>query len=223
MKRDLAMNDKKIRWLQIACSVAIVAFALLSAFFSAQQRQENERRVLAAVETANAALEQAEDYRRKYEDCKRKYEEASEKIKAMEEQLEEYSVTLPEPEKDAYSEIGWDYDYVVRVVGAECRGEPMSGILAVAQCIADTAERTGMTPEEVVKQKNPRQYSEPISRNVTSGMEAVNEACLRVLVNGERPFAEPIEYFYAASGYSAWHEQSLTYCFTIGGHRFFKR
>lgn len=143
---------------------------------------------------------------------------AAEETDAAETITEGESATPEEPQKP---EFDYDFDYVVRVVGAEARGEPFDGILAVAQCIADTADATGMTPEQVVKQKN--QYARPVSRDVKDGMEAVNEACLQIFANGERPFDEPIRYFYSTrSGrYSKWHE-SKTFCYEIGGHRFFK-
>ena len=50
----------------------------------------------------------------------------------------------------------------------------------------------------------------------------MNEACLRVFLNGERPHSEPIKYFYAfRHSYSSWHE-GKTLCYEIGGHRYFK-
>lgn len=121
-------------------------------------------------------------------------------------------------------EFGYDYEYVLRVVAAESRGEPYEGQLAVAQCIRETSERTMMTPEEVVKQVNPngtRQYAQPVDLAVVT--ESVRDACCDVFVHGISATDEPIRYFYStASGfYSAWHENSLEYVMTIGNHRFF--
>lgn len=122
-------------------------------------------------------------------------------------------------------EFGYDYEYVMRVVAAESRGEPYEGQLAVAQCIRETSERTMMTPEEVVKQVNKngtRQYAQPVDISVVT--ESVRDACCDVFVHGISATDEPIRYFYStASGfYSAWHENSLEYVITIGNHRFFK-
>lgn len=122
-------------------------------------------------------------------------------------------------------EFGYDYEYVVRVVAAESRGEPYEGQLAVAQCIAETAKRSLMNPEEVVKQVNKngtRQYAQPIAESEVT--QSVRDACCDVFVHGISATDEPIRYFYStASGfYSAWHENSLEYVVTIGNHRFFK-
>ena len=121
-------------------------------------------------------------------------------------------------------EFGYDYEYVMRVVAAESRGEPYEGQLAVAQCIRETSECTMMTPEEVVKQVNPngtRQYAQPVDVSVVT--DSVRDACCDVFVHGISATDEPIRYFYStASGfYSAWHENSLEYVTTIGNHRFF--
>lgn len=121
-------------------------------------------------------------------------------------------------------EFGYDYEYVMRVVAAESRGEPYEGQLAVAQCIRETSECTMMTPEEVVKQVNPngtRQYAQPVDISVVT--DSVRDACCDVFVLGVSATDEPIRYFYStASGfYSAWHENSLEYVMTIGNHRFF--
>ena len=135
----------------------------------------------------------------------------------LEESLVQQEARMPE--------FGYDYEYVMRVVAAESRGEPYEGQLAVAQCIRETSERTMMTPEEVVKQVNPngtRQYAQPVDISVVT--ESVRDACCDVFVHGISATDEPIRYFYStASGfYSAWHENSLEYVTTIGNHRFFK-
>lgn len=122
-------------------------------------------------------------------------------------------------------EFGYDYEYVMRVVAAESRGEPYEGQLAVAQCIRETSERTMMTPEEVVKQVNSngtRQYAQPVDISVVT--DSVRDVCCDVFVLGVYATDEPIRYFYStASGfYSAWHENNLEYVITIGNHRFFK-
>ena len=135
----------------------------------------------------------------------------------LEESLVQQEARMPE--------FGYDYEYVMRVVAAESRGEPYEGQLAVAQCIRETSECTTMTPEEVVKQVNPngtRQYAQPVDISVVT--DSVRDACCDVFVHGISATDEPIRYFYStASGfYSAWHENSLEYVTTIGNHRFFK-
>ena len=122
-------------------------------------------------------------------------------------------------------EFGYDYEYVVRVVAAESRGEPYEGQLAVAQCIAETAKRSLMNPEEVVKQVNSngtRQYAKPIETSEVT--QSVRDACLDVFVYGSNATDEPIQYFYSTKNgfYSKWHENSLEFVVQIGNHKFFK-
>lgn len=108
------------------------------------------------------------------------------------------------------------YDYVVRVVMGESGNQSIDGQMAVAQCIQNTANATGMDIYEVVTQ--PKQYTSPYQGELTS---SVVEACMRVFINGEKVVNENIRWFYNPSnGYSAWHE-SKTYVTTIGAHRFF--
>ena len=135
----------------------------------------------------------------------------------LEESLVQHEARMPE--------FGYDYEYVMRVVAAESRGESYEGQLAVAQCIRETSACTMMTPEEVVKQVNSngtRQYAQPVDLSVVT--DSVRDACCDVFVRGISATDEPIRYFYStASGfYSAWHENSLEYVMTIGNHRFFK-
>lgn len=117
-------------------------------------------------------------------------------------------------------EFGWDYEYVLRVVAAECRGEPYEGQLAVAQCIYNTAEARNMTPEEVVKEAN--QYASPVSLDLVT--ESVRNACCDVFVLGNFLTDEPIRFFYSTrNGFvSKWHENNLEYVMTIDNHKFFK-
>lgn len=115
--------------------------------------------------------------------------------------------------------FAYDFDYVVGVVAAECSGEPYEGQLAVAQCILETALKTGKTPEEVVKMKN--RYASPCDEEKRKN--AVIDACMAVFVNGEKAVCQPIEYFYSTVGgfVSNWHENNLDYVATIGNHKFF--
>ena len=150
------------------------------------------------------------------------------RIDALNNEIAEMQTQMIEAEIEIVEEkpaLNYDYDYVLRVVAAECRGEPLNGQMAVAQCIRETANATGMTPEEVVKQINPngtRQYTTPVSMDLVN--DSVREACERVFINDESAVDEPIRYFYSIrnGGYSAWHENSLEYVITIGNHKFFK-
>lgn len=150
------------------------------------------------------------------------------RIDALNNEIAEMQTQMIETEIEIVEEkpaLNYDYNYVLRVVAAECRGEPLDGQMGVAQCIRETAKATGMTPEEVVKQVNPngtRQYTTPVSMDLVN--DSVREACERVFINGESAVDEPIRYFYSIrnGGYSAWHENSLEYVITIGNHKFFK-
>lgn len=114
----------------------------------------------------------------------------------------------------------FDYEYVLRVVAAECRGEPYEGQMAVAQCILNTAWEQSMTPEEVVKEKN--QYASPVTN--LEHIELVRDACDAVFFEGDGATEEPIRFFYSTEGgfVSKWHENNLEFVMQIGNHKFFK-
>ena len=134
---------------------------------------------------------------------------------------EESVVEETEPKQDVVqTNANYDYNYVLRVVAAESRGESIEGQMAVAQCIRETSKATGMTPEQVVKQKN--QYASPVAASVVT--DSIKEACDRVIIHGASVTDEPIRYFYSTAGgfVSPWHENNLIYVMTIGNHRFFK-
>lgn len=109
------------------------------------------------------------------------------------------------------------YDYVVRVVMQESGNQSLEGQMAVAQCIATTAEVEGKSLYEVVT--TPGQYAPPYPGQPN---ESVVEACERVFINGERVVDADIRWFYnPAYCTSSWHE-GKTYVTTIGDHRFFE-
>lgn len=206
--------NKATQIILYVCMAIYVSLAVLTAVEVKNTAQKSAEQAQRAMQTAigerDNALRLAEQY-------KMQYQQAVLEIAELKEQID----VLRTPPDGMYNdEFGWDYDYVVRVVGAEARGEPFAGMLAVAQCIADTAEKTGKTPEQIVKGWG---YADPVDHTVLDGMEAVNEACLLVFANGFRPYDEPIEYFYSTAngGYSAWHE-SQVFCYEIGSHRYFK-
>lgn len=102
---------------------------------------------------------------------------------------------------------------IERVVMAEAGSESREGIIAVAQCILNAAEREGVRPTEAVKMyKYTPDRKEPT--------EAVREAVSAVFDNGETVTDEPIIYFYANYIHSGWHE-TQRFVTQIGVHRFF--
>ena len=106
---------------------------------------------------------------------------------------------------------------VARVVHSEACGEGFDGQALVAQCILNTAEATGMRPDEVVLAKG--QYASPAKEP----SEEVYAAVEAVFLQGYTVTDEKIRYFYSpANTYSAWHENNLDYVLTHGGHKFFK-
>ena len=111
--------------------------------------------------------------------------------------------------------------YIVeQVVMSECGNEPYEGIVAVAQCIYNTAVNKEMSPADVVQV--PGQYASMSSKEAN---DSVKDAVAQVFDSEEFYVEEPIMFFYAPK-YSAgtWHETSpnLEYVCTIGGHKFFK-
>ena len=171
----------------------------------------------------NRALESDADYLRLLNDIenKQQMEESMEEIVAQCEMSSIQSAALEQPEPAAAvedDEWGYDFGYVVRVVGAEARGEPFEGMMAVAQCIRETSRRTGMTPEQVIKV--PNQYASPVPESCMDNMDTVNEACLLVFGQGETVVNDTIEYFCAVGTSSSFHN-SLRYVCTIGSHIFY--
>lgn len=131
----------------------------------------------------------------------------------------------PEQENPAYEMEALDQwlmteeelEVVKRVVTAEAAGESFLGQMAVAQCIRETAEVTGMTPYEVVME--PGQYAAPAD----TATDDVSYAVQLVLYEHLEAVADNIQYFYAPGRvYSKWHEDNLELVCEIGGHRFFK-
>lgn len=108
-----------------------------------------------------------------------------------------------------------EYWEVASVVTAEAGGEPIEGMLAVAQCILQACEDDGIRPcEAVTKYKYAKNRPEPT--------EEALEAVQAVFDFGQVATIEPIKYFYApARCQSDWHE-SQVYVMTINGHKFFK-
>lgn len=122
----------------------------------------------------------------------------------------------PTPEK-RYSLTDEERAIVEAVVAAESAIESFEGQVLVAQCILNSAEARNMRPDEIVLEKN--QYATP--RYELRHM--VEAAVSAVFDDGYTVTDEPIRFFYAPKYcYSKWHEESLTFCIEVGGHRFFK-
>lgn len=121
------------------------------------------------------------------------------------------------PKKPRYDATPEELEIVARVIQSEAQGEGYKGQILVAQCILNTAEATGLRPDAVVLQRN--QYAAPAK----CADESVKKAVQAVFIDGYTITDEPIRYFYAPKyTYSKWHENSLCYVLTHGGHRFFK-
>lgn len=123
-------------------------------------------------------------------------------------------------------EFAFDFDLLVRVVGAESRSECPEMQMEIAQCIQNRMILRDQTMEEVVSA--PNQFAAPLPQGYDGG-EMVNESCLRVFACGEKITDEPVTYFYSTAGgfFSAWHEKNLVFVNEIpnsigGTTRFFK-
>lgn len=110
-----------------------------------------------------------------------------------------------------------EYEAVCAAVMSESGGETYEGQQAVAQCILNACELTGMRPLEVLTKY---QYADTDEEPTQS----VREAVLSVFTDGETVRDEKITIFYSPEnmkdGYSEYHESQKYVC-TIGGHRFF--
>lgn len=199
------MNDKKMNWLIMAIngSVAVCLLALAVCNSMAAQRINELQDKYDILYSVTISLAKEVD------NLNAKTDDMYDEIDAL---------RVPVEEEKTETVINYDYNYVLRVVAAECRGEPLDGIMAVAQVIRERADAKGKTPEEIVKEKY--QFAEPTSMENVN--ENVLEACRRVLLEGESVTDKPIQYFYSTVGgfVSKTHEKK-TYVMTIGNHKFF--
>ena len=125
-------------------------------------------------------------------------------------------LTIESPEK-RYSLTEEERSIVEGVVAAESGYESFEGQCLVAQCILNTCEARNMRPDEVVFE--PLQYSDPNYELAP----LVKEAVAAVFDDGYTVTDEPVRFFYAPKYCdSRWHEENLTFCLEVGGHRFFK-
>ena len=185
----------------IAMTVAVVALCIDS--FS-----EEEVTLISSEESLQEQYSDVQDY-----STEEVIQEANEVEEVEEEKVLEHIETT-------FSLSGEERYIVEQVVMQECGHEPYEGIVAVAQCIYNTAIYKEMSPAGVVSV--PGQYASPSKE---AANENVKKAVSQVFDSEEFYVEEPIMFFYAPK-YSAgtWHESSpnLEYACTIGGHKFFK-
>ena len=185
----------------IAMTVAVVALCIDS--FA-----EEEATQISSEESLQEQYSDVQDY---------STEEVIREVNEVEEVEEE---KVLEHIETTFSLSGEERYIVEQVVMSECGHEPYEGIVAVAQCIYNTAIYKEMSPAGVVSV--PGQYASPSKE---AANENVKKAVSQVFDLEEFYVEEPIMFFYAPK-YSAgtWHESSpnLEYACTIGGHKFFK-
>ena len=123
--------------------------------------------------------------------------------------------TETEPAPPRYELFDGERDLVERVVMAEAGNQPYCGIMAVAQCLLNDCERSGIRPAEAVLEY---QYT----TNRVEPSEAVCEAVRAVFDRGEVVTEETILWFYAPARVDGtpWHE-SQRHVLTINDYKFF--
>ena len=112
--------------------------------------------------------------------------------------------------------VGYDYDYVCRVVMAEAGGNSEELQLAICQAIVNRCKKTLENPEEVCKGC----YTTPAEK----ASDSVLNACKRVFLLGEEYYGignADLMYNPDIAGHSEFHE-GQTYVTTIDGVKFFE-
>ena len=112
--------------------------------------------------------------------------------------------------------VGYDYDYVCRVVMAEAGGHSEELQLAICQAIVNRCKKTLENPEEVCKGC----YTSPAEK----ASDSVLTACERVFLLGEEYYRignADLMYNPDIAGHSEFHENQ-TYVTTIDGVKFFE-
>ena len=112
--------------------------------------------------------------------------------------------------------VGYDYDYVCRVVMAEAGGHSEELQLAICQAIVNRCKKTLENPEEVCKGC----YTAPAAE----ASDSVLNACERVFLLGEEYYGignADLMYNPDIAGHSEFHE-GQTYVTTIDGVKFFE-
>ena len=112
--------------------------------------------------------------------------------------------------------VGYDYDYVCRVVMAEAGGHSEELQLAICQAIVNRCKKTLENPEEVCKGC----YTAPAAE----ASDSVLDACERVFLLDEEYYGignADLMYNPDIAGHSEFHENQ-TYVTTIDGVKFFE-
>lgn len=104
---------------------------------------------------------------------------------------------------------------VERIVASEARGEPIEGMMAVAQCIRDRSQLWGMTVTEVCLA--PGQFAAPYQGEISP---EVVQAVWAVFDEGMSVLEIPTTHFHADYVSPYWTESKVSRG-TIGAHRFY--
>ena len=194
--------------LYIICTVLFAGMFAMLAYFALAAIDDGQQ----VSEETKACIE---------ETSQRLWEKEVEIQKAATKSLESQTLMIPEINLPEIPEPQIRYELteaeraeVERVVMAECGAEPYEGIMAVAQCILNASEKSGLRPDEAV-----RAFGYTATRKAPS--ETVKQAVSAVFDDGKEVVEEYILYFYApAWGNGSWHE-TQQFVIEIGGHRFF--
>ena len=125
---------------------------------------------------------------------------------------------LQEPEIDDSSEVmltSEERDLVERIVASEARGEPIEGIMAVAQCIRDRSQLWGMTVTEVCLA--PGQFAAPYQGEISP---EVVQAVWAVFDEGMSVLEIPTTHFHADYVSPYWTADKVSRG-SIGAHLFY--
>lgn len=123
--------------------------------------------------------------------------------------------TEPETPPVRYELTNIERELVERVVMGESGNQPYAGQMAVAQCLLNDSEKSGIRPTEAVIEY---QYTS----NRPEPSESVRNAVAAVFDRGEVVTEETILWFYAPKYVDGtpWHE-SQRHVLTINDHKFF--
>ena len=125
---------------------------------------------------------------------------------------------LQEPEIDDSSEVmltSEERDLVERIVASEARGEPIEGMMAVAQCIRDRSQLWGMTGTEVCLA--PSQFAAPYQGEINP---EVVQAVWAVFDEGVSVLEIPTTHFHADYVSPYWTADKVSRG-SIGVHLFY--
>lgn len=145
------------------------------------------------------------------------YEAGGCAFEMLEDPLETYFIEQAIVAEPTPAAMGYDYDYVCRVVMAETGGEYNEDLtLAVCQAIVNAAVENNWTPEEVCINYR---YTKPHGNT----SDFIQDICDRVFIQGEIYEASGnAQVFYNPSYcHSSYHESQNLVC-EIGGVRFFE-